>query len=58
MGDLNLSGKMVILLHLIEKSISIGDKILVFSQSLSTLSLIETFLSKREVPSPNNTTNR
>ena len=49
-GDIELSGKFVILMHLIHESVKIGDKILVFSQSLKTLTLIEEFLSKRLVP--------
>ncbi|XP_048650595.1 helicase ARIP4 isoform X2 [Marmota marmota marmota] len=49
-GVLENSPKMVLLFHLIEESVKLGDKILVFSQSLSTLALIEEFLGKREVP--------
>uniref|UniRef100_A0A2K5QBP0 DNA helicase n=1 Tax=Cebus imitator TaxID=2715852 RepID=A0A2K5QBP0_CEBIM len=51
-GVLENSPKMVLLFHLIEESVKLGDKILVFSQSLSTLALIEEFLGKREVPCP------
>lgn len=51
-GVLENSPKMVLLFHLIEESVKLGDKILVFSQSLSTLALIEEFLGKREVPPP------
>ncbi|XP_066101162.1 helicase ARIP4 [Saccopteryx bilineata] len=51
-GVLENSPKMVLLFHLIEESVKLGDKILVFSQSLSTLALIEDFLGKREVPCP------
>ncbi|XP_068109083.1 helicase ARIP4 [Hyperolius riggenbachi] len=49
-GVLQNSPKMVLLFHLIEESMKLGDKILVFSQSLSTLSIIEEFLAKRPMP--------
>uniref|UniRef100_A0A1A8MGB1 RAD54-like 2 n=2 Tax=Nothobranchius pienaari TaxID=704102 RepID=A0A1A8MGB1_9TELE len=49
-GILENSGKMVLLFHLIEESVRKGDKLLVFSQSLSTLTVIEDFLAKRPVP--------
>ncbi|KAM6927755.1 helicase ARIP4 [Xenentodon cancila] len=49
-GVLENSAKMVLLFHLIDESVKMGDKILIFSQSLSTLSVIEDFLSKRPVP--------
>uniref|UniRef100_A0AAY3ZZY9 Helicase ARIP4-like n=1 Tax=Denticeps clupeoides TaxID=299321 RepID=A0AAY3ZZY9_9TELE len=49
-GVLENSAKMVLLFHLIDRSVSKGDKILVFSQSLSTLTVIEDFLSKRPIP--------
>ncbi|CAJ1055499.1 helicase ARIP4-like isoform X2 [Xyrichtys novacula] len=53
-GILENSAKMVLLFHLIEESVRKGDKLLVFSQSLSTLTVIEEFLAKRPVPpSPN-----
>uniref|UniRef100_A0A8P4GJX6 Helicase C-terminal domain-containing protein n=1 Tax=Dicentrarchus labrax TaxID=13489 RepID=A0A8P4GJX6_DICLA len=53
-GILENSAKMVLLFHLIEESVRKGDKLLVFSQSLSTLTVIEDFLAKRPVPpSPN-----
>ncbi|KAM7095311.1 LOW QUALITY PROTEIN: helicase ARIP4 [Ciconia maguari] len=51
-GVLENSPKMVLLFHLIEESVKLGDKILVFSQSLSTLSVIEEFLAKRPMPNP------
>ncbi|KAM6924905.1 helicase ARIP4-like [Xenentodon cancila] len=50
-GVLENSAKMVLLFHLIEESVRNGDKLLVFSQSLSTLTVIEDFLAKRPVPS-------
>ncbi|XP_076132128.1 helicase ARIP4-like isoform X1 [Alosa pseudoharengus] len=49
-GLLENSAKMVLLFHLIDESVRNGDKILVFSQSLSTLSVIEEFLAKRMMP--------
>ncbi|XP_041701897.2 helicase ARIP4-like isoform X2 [Coregonus clupeaformis] len=49
-GVLENSAKMVLLFHLIDESVRKGDKILVFSQSLSTLSVIEEFLAKRPIP--------
>ncbi|XP_041711992.2 helicase ARIP4 isoform X1 [Coregonus clupeaformis] len=49
-GLLENSAKMVLLFHLIDQSVRKGDKILVFSQSLSTLSVIEEFLAKRAIP--------
>ncbi|XP_032065797.1 helicase ARIP4 isoform X1 [Thamnophis elegans] len=51
-GVLQNSPKMVLLFHLVEESVKLGDKLLVFSQSLSTLCVIEDFLAKRPVPSP------
>nr|XP_004226079.2 helicase ARIP4 [Ciona intestinalis] len=49
-GKVEFSGKMVVLMKIINSSIESGDKILVFSQSLSTLSLIEEFLSNQYIP--------
>uniref|UniRef100_A0A8C7DB23 RAD54 like 2 n=1 Tax=Oncorhynchus kisutch TaxID=8019 RepID=A0A8C7DB23_ONCKI len=57
-GVLENSAKMLLLFHLIDESVIRGDKILVFSQSLSTLTVIEDFLTRRPIPagrvSPNN----
>ncbi|KAJ8257532.1 hypothetical protein GJAV_G00186600 [Gymnothorax javanicus] len=55
-GILENSAKMVLLFHLIDESVRKGDKILVFSQSLSTLSVIEEFLAKRPMPTPRGST--
>ncbi|KAL6977033.1 DNA helicase [Sarracenia purpurea var. burkii] len=44
--EVDNSGKMVLLLDILTMSYDAGDKALVFSQSLSTLDLIEHFLSK------------
>ncbi|XP_061636163.1 helicase ARIP4-like isoform X2 [Phyllopteryx taeniolatus] len=57
-GILENSAKMVLLFHLIEESVAKGDKLLVFSQSLSTLTVIEDFLAKRPVPRSTNTSTR
>ncbi|XP_013857229.1 helicase ARIP4 isoform X2 [Austrofundulus limnaeus] len=57
-GLLENSAKMVLLFHLIEESVKKGEKILVFSQSLSTLTVIEDFLAKRPVPPPPYTTSK
>ncbi|CAI9719372.1 helicase ARIP4 isoform X2 [Octopus vulgaris] len=45
-------GKMVLLFSLIEESLKVSDKMLVFSQSLTTLNVIEDFLNRRQVPRP------
>lgn len=42
---------MQILFCIIEESIAVGDRLLVFSQSLITLDLIEQFLQMNVVPS-------
>uniref|UniRef100_A0AAQ6A150 RAD54 like 2 n=1 Tax=Amphiprion ocellaris TaxID=80972 RepID=A0AAQ6A150_AMPOC len=57
-GILEYSAKMVLLFHLIEESVRKGDKLLVFSQSLSTLTVIEDFLAKRPMPPTPNTPSR
>ncbi|WOL15570.1 protein CHROMATIN REMODELING 20 isoform X1 [Canna indica] len=44
--EVDYSGKMVLLLDILTMSSEVGDKVLVFSQSLTTLDLIEKFLSK------------
>ena len=49
-SKLHNGGKMVLLFEILEASINIGDRLLVFSQSLSTLSLIEKFLADRPMP--------
>ncbi|ESO97098.1 hypothetical protein LOTGIDRAFT_143498 [Lottia gigantea] len=51
-GVLEHSGKMVFLNSIIEESLAVGDKLLIFSQSLFTLNLIEEYLSQRNVPRP------
>ncbi|KAI4871614.1 hypothetical protein NFI96_013391, partial [Prochilodus magdalenae] len=49
-GILENSAKMVLLFHIIDESVRKGDKVLVFSQSLSTITVIEEFLAKRLMP--------
>ncbi|XWS57776.1 hypothetical protein CRYUN_Cryun09bG0202200 [Craigia yunnanensis] len=44
--ELDYSGKMVLLLDIITMSSDVGDKALVFSQSIPTLDLIELYLSR------------
>jgi len=45
---LELSGKLVFLFQLLEETQRLNEKVLVFSQSLSTLDLIESFLQMQE----------
>lgn len=49
-GLVEESNKMVVFMCILEHSLATGDRILVFSQSLFTLTLIEQFLQKRQVP--------
>lgn len=49
-GIVENSYKMVILFRIIEETILLGERLLVFSQSLCTLDVIEEFLNQREVP--------
>ncbi|XP_057250433.1 protein CHROMATIN REMODELING 20 isoform X3 [Beta vulgaris subsp. vulgaris] len=44
--EIEYSGKMVLLLDILTMCTEIGDKALVFSQSIATLDLIESYLSK------------
>lgn len=44
--QLDYSGKMVLLLDILTMSTDVGDKVLVFSQSIPTLDLIELYLSR------------
>ncbi|PON55513.1 P-loop containing nucleoside triphosphate hydrolase [Parasponia andersonii] len=48
--ELDYSGKMVLLLDIIAMCSDVGDKALVFSQSIPTLDLIELYLSKLPRP--------
>ncbi|XP_031705575.1 helicase ARIP4 [Anarrhichthys ocellatus] len=49
-GVLENSAKMILLFHLIDECVARRDKMLIFSQSLSTLTVIEDFLAKRPMP--------
>ncbi|KAL0452217.1 UNVERIFIED_CONTAM: protein CHROMATIN REMODELING 20 [Sesamum latifolium] len=51
--EVNYSGKMVLLLDILTMCSNMGDKALVFSQSLLTLDLIEFYLSKLPRPTKN-----
>lgn len=44
--ETDYSGKMVLLLDILTMSSDVGDKALVFSQSIPTLDLIELYLSR------------
>lgn len=44
--ELDHSGKMVLLMEILTMSSDVGDKVLVFSQSIPTLDLIELYLSR------------
>nr|GMC50152.1 protein CHROMATIN REMODELING 20 isoform X1 [Ipomoea batatas] len=48
--EVDYSGKMVLLLEILTMCANFGDKVLVFSQNLSTLDLIELYLSKLPRP--------
>ena len=52
-GTLENSAKLKIFLHLLDETIITGERMLLFSQSLFTLDLIEDFLQKRHVPNSN-----
>jgi len=51
-GLIENSAKMAIFFCILEESLALGDRILVFSQSLFTLSLIEEFLQRNYIPLP------
>ncbi|XP_014250667.1 uncharacterized protein LOC106667310 isoform X2 [Cimex lectularius] len=48
-GDINSSAKMAVFFCILEESIALGDRILLFSQSLFTLNLIEELLQQQQV---------
>ncbi|KAF8785911.1 Helicase ARIP4 like protein [Argiope bruennichi] len=50
LGVVENSHKMMVLFVIISETLHMGDKLLVFSQSLSTLDLLEQFLCKIQVP--------
>lgn len=47
--EADYSGKMTLLLDILSKSTELGDKVLVFSQSLTTLDLVEFYLAKLQI---------
>lgn len=49
-GVLENSTKMILLFKIIEETIKLRERILIFSQSLVSLDVIEDFLCQREVP--------
>ncbi|KAF5298194.1 hypothetical protein FQA39_LY02618 [Lamprigera yunnana] len=49
-GQIENSGKMEVLFCIIRESIALGDRLLLFSQSLITLDLVEQFLQTNNVP--------
>lgn len=52
-GVIDNSIKTVLMFEIIDQSIPLGDRLLIFSQSLFTLDLIEKMLSQRYVPGTN-----
>ncbi|XP_059177576.1 helicase ARIP4-like isoform X2 [Physella acuta] len=51
-GLLENSGKFMIMNSIVEECLAVGDKVLIFSQSLLTLNKIEEFMGKLKVPRP------
>ena len=49
-GLVENSNKFVIFFMLLEEAVKVGERMLMFSQSLLTLNLIEEYLQKREIP--------
>ncbi|KAK6639775.1 hypothetical protein RUM43_008050 [Polyplax serrata] len=49
-GIIENSSKMEVFFHIVTESIKLGDRLLVFSQSLLTLDLIESYLHRQNVP--------
>merc|ERR1719259_413684 len=49
-GMMENSNKIALFLSILEETVKAGDRLLLFSQSLLTLNLIETFLQQREIP--------
>ncbi|KAH9492981.1 hypothetical protein Btru_022815 [Bulinus truncatus] len=49
-GLLENSGKFILMMSLVDECLAVGDKVLIFSQSLLTLNKIEEFMGKFKVP--------
>lgn len=49
-GSIENSAKMEVLFCILEEAMALGDRLLVFSQSLFTLNLIEDFLQRTNLP--------
>lgn len=49
-GQIEASAKFALFFCILEESMFLGDRVLVFSQSLFTLNLIEDFLQRNELP--------
>ena len=52
LGVLENSGKFAILFQIIAETLALDEKLLVFSQSLMTLNLLEDYLTRMFVPLP------
>ncbi len=50
-GLLETSNKFLVFFKLLEETIKVGERLLLFSQSLLTLDLMEVFLKQRNIPS-------
>ena len=53
-GDIENAAKTQIFFTILDESVQIGDRLLVFSQSLFTLDMLEEFLQQRPIPSNSN----
>ena len=49
-GMIENSNKILVFMKILEETIQAGDRLLLFSQSLLTLNLIETFLQRTSIP--------
>ncbi|KAK5979049.1 Helicase ARIP4 [Trichostrongylus colubriformis] len=55
-GNIEHGYKMVLALELLDACVRIGEKMLIFSQNLTALDLIENYLSRRPLKTPTDTT--
>ena len=53
-GDIENAAKTKVFFTILEESVKISDRLLVFSQSLFTLDLLEEFLQQRKIPGQHN----